>query len=351
MSANDVTSDIIIDDAHLTRTFHGGLIRVWDVQQSKSSACSLVGLATILVQHVNNFIRHIFHLHTWRDKLQLSLFLEPTLYHAALAEFVGTFILTFMILVISTSILVHTSDYSFFPTASAIVQLPLIAFMILSTGPTSGGHLNPMVSFSTFVAGLTEFPRMIVYIATQIVAAIAASYTAKYMLPPSIVDATKLAMCSLGTEQTVQQALTIEIFCCFFVLFGAFGTALDDRQRQVFKPGTAPFIIATLIAMLIYCTATMSSGGTGAVTFPTRCLGPAIAMGLVTSESFTLGSGRVVHNAQWIYWIGPMISSFMVGVLYRVVPPSYLIRVAEKRQLQQELYARNHNTIMKVKEM
>lgn len=328
----DVTDVTDKSKKHLERTFRGGLIRVWVTTQS--TPFSLIGCVNFVLGHIRCLLNDIRHVEGWHKRLQLHLFRDLTLYHAALIEFVGTFLLTFMVIVIVSSILVHAGDYSYFPTAIALVHIPLIAFLILSTGSTSGGHLNPMISFATFVAGMTEFPRMIVYIIAQIVASIAASYTAKHMLPDSVLNAGMLAMCSIGTEQTVHQALTMEIFCDLFVLFVAFGVALDDRQRQVFAPWLAPFIIGTLIAMLIYTTSTLSAFGNGAIAYPTRCLGPAVAMDLVMAKTFTLGNGTVVNNAQWIYWIGPLISSLMIGALYRVSPPGYLSIVAERRSQQ-----------------
>jgi aquaporin-4 len=314
---------------HLERTFAGAIVRVWKPRSKPLTLSDCIGY---LGNHYRCFVNDLQHTDGWKKRLQLSLFRDITLYHAALIEFIGTFMLTFMVITFCSGILAHAQDYSYFPTAIAIVHIPL-AFIILATGSSSGGHLNPMISFATMVAGMTEFPRMVVYIIAQIVGSIGASYTAKHMLPESTLHAGMLAMCSLGTEQTVHQALTMEIFCDFFVLFVAFGVALDERQRQVFAPWLPPFIIGTLIALLIYTTSTISPMSNGAIAYPTRCFGPAVAMGLVTADSFTLGNGTVVRNAQWIYWIGPLISALMIGSLYRISPPGYQIIVAEKKKV------------------
>lgn len=196
-----------------------------------------------------------------------------------------------------------------------------------------GGHLNPMISFSTCITGLTEFPRMVVYIAAQIVGSIAGSYTSKYMLPPSVLSAGMLAMCSIGNEVSIGQALSLEVFGDLFVLFVAYGVALDDKQRQIFGPWLAPFIIGTLIGLLIYLTGPLQPMGNGAIAYPTRCFGPAVAMGLVTADSFELGnSGVIVNNAQWIYWIGPLIASCIHVFFYRAVPPGYTVFIQQRRQ-------------------
>ena len=161
--------------------------------------------------------------------------------------------------------------------------------------------LNPMISFATCLAGLTEFPRMILYMIAQLVGAIIGSYLVRHLTPSSLLATNQLAMCSIGVDQSVAQALTLEIMGDVFALYVAFGVALDDRQRQAMPSWLPPFIISTTIALLIYTTSTISGMGNGAIAFPTRCFGPAVAMGLVTADSFMLGDVRVV-NAQWIYW-------------------------------------------------
>ena len=170
--------------------------------------------------------------------------------------------------------------------------------------------LNPMISFSTCLAGLTEFPRMVLYMSAQLVGAIMASYLVKHLTPSALLPVNQLAMCSIGVDQSVAQALTLEIVADLFVLYVAFGVALDDRQRQAMPNWLPPFIISTTIALLIYTTSTISGMGNGAIAFPTRCFGPAVAMGLVTADSFQIGT-VTVRNAQWIYWsvIGSIIST------------------------------------------
>ena len=230
--------------------------------------------------------------------------------------------------------------------------------------------LNPMISFSTCLAGLTEFPRMVLYISAQVLGAIIGSYLAKHLTPSNLLPLNQLGMCSIGVDQSVAQALTLEIIADLFVLYVAFGVALDDRQRQALPGWLPPFVISTTIALLIYTTSTISGMGNGAIAFPTRCFGPAVAMGLVTAKSFQLGP-TTVTNAQWIYWyvshrtlspahafnclsnayrpvvnefaapllrVGPFIASCIIAFFYRVVPPGYtvLINAERSQRLQQQ---------------
>lgn len=127
----------------------------------------------------------------------------------------------------------------------------------------------------------------------------------------------------------------MEIFCDFFVLLIAFGIALDDRQRQIFPPYFPPFIIGITISLVIYTTGAFSPYSTGAISYPTRCFGPAVAMGLLTDDHFYMANGVRVGNAQWIYWVGPAISSCMIAALYRFIPPGYMLILQEERERKQ----------------
>ncbi len=158
-----------------------------------------------------------------------SLFGDISIWKAGAIEFIGTFLLMWMIIITTCSVIVHQKDYTYFPGVIALVMVPVVAFMIFATATTSGGHLNPTISFATMLAGLTEFPRFVIYVLAQVTAAILASLVAKSSLPSATVESTVLAMCSIGTQQTEGEALTLEIICDFWILFIAFGVALDER--------------------------------------------------------------------------------------------------------------------------
>jgi len=159
--------------------------------------------------------------------------------------------------------------------------------MILATGATSGGHLNPMISFSTCLAGLTEFPRMILDISAQILGAICAAYLCRHLTPSELLAKNLLAMCSIGTNQSESQALTLEIFGDLFVLYVAFGVALDERQRQAMPSWLPPFIIANHDRHPdLRDVHHQPPMGNGAIAFADPLLGPAVAMGLVTARTF-----------------------------------------------------------------
>ena len=44
----------------------------------------------------------------------------------------------------------------------------MVTLMIFSAGAPSGGHGNPLITFSTFLCGLSSLPRTTLYIIAQI---------------------------------------------------------------------------------------------------------------------------------------------------------------------------------------
>ena len=56
-----------------------------------------------------------------------------------------------------------------FPAYVAISNLFLLSLFILAAAPSSGGHINPTITFATHLAGLTEFSRAVLYLTAQLI--------------------------------------------------------------------------------------------------------------------------------------------------------------------------------------
>ena len=54
---------------------------------------------------------------------------------------------------------------------AAVSSIFLLALFILAIAPGSGGHINPIISFSTMITGLTGFSRGILYMTAQTIGA------------------------------------------------------------------------------------------------------------------------------------------------------------------------------------
>ena len=57
------------------------------------------------------------------------------------------------------------------PAYAGVSNFLLLSLLIYATAPASGGHINPLITFSTLNTGLTEFPRDVLYITGQTVGA------------------------------------------------------------------------------------------------------------------------------------------------------------------------------------
>ena len=56
----------------------------------------------------------------------------------------------------------------YIPNWVGVTNVIVIALFIFACSPTSGGHLNPLISFSTMLTGLTPIPRAILYMLGQL---------------------------------------------------------------------------------------------------------------------------------------------------------------------------------------
>jgi glycerol uptake facilitator-like aquaporin len=52
-----------------------------------------------------------------------------------------------------------------------ITNIFLLWLFISALAPVSGGHINPIITFATFLAGLTKFSRAVLYLIGQIAGA------------------------------------------------------------------------------------------------------------------------------------------------------------------------------------
>ena len=84
-------------------------------------------------------------------------------------EFVGSTSLCYVSAMIDTTI-------GSFKTAQAaayvgVTNIFLIGLFICALAPSSGGHVNPLITFTTMTTGLTGFSRGILYMAAQVTGA------------------------------------------------------------------------------------------------------------------------------------------------------------------------------------
>ena len=204
-------------------------------------------------------------------------------WNAYAAEFVGTFFFQYF----SASIIMETREGL---VASALaVGFTLIAISYACIG-ISGAHLNPAVTVGVLISGKCGMgiANALIFIGCQFFGSVFASFLAKWLLPPCVLDPAtgefpSLAKCSPENVLTFNihgslseghglSVFIFELVCTFALVWVYFATAVDERSGcRLFGP------LAVGFAMLA---GTIAEGpGTGASMSPARSLGGAIVFG------------------------------------------------------------------------
>ena len=65
------------------------------------------------------------------------------------------------------------------PIIIALSNWVAISLFIFAAAPASGGHLNPLITLSTFTAGLATLPRTVLYVLAQMIGALIGGFFLK----------------------------------------------------------------------------------------------------------------------------------------------------------------------------
>ncbi|XP_047324854.1 aquaporin-5-like [Impatiens glandulifera] len=256
---------------------------------------------------------------TLSDRLALGDFFSINVWRAAVAELLGTAILVFMIdtIVIST---IETHIKAPNLTISVLIGLT-ITVLLLAVFPISGGHINPVVSFSAALVGLISIPRAFIYILAQCGGALLGAMAVKAVVSSAIQQTFSLGGCTLtiivlGPQGPITmgletaQALSLEVICTFIFLFGSIWIVFDERQSRRFGPVVVCSIVGTVLGLLVFVSTTVTGakGYAGAGINPARCLGPAVIR------------GGHLWNRHWVFWAGPGIGSLVFYIYTKIIP-------------------------------
>ncbi|HLB39805.1 MAG TPA: aquaporin [Actinomycetota bacterium] len=208
---------------------------------------------------------------------------------AAVAEFIGTFALIFF----GAGAIIMTGGGDL--VAIALAHGLAIAIMVSIMAHTSGGVFNPAIQVALWVTGKMPSARSAVYIVAQLLGAVAAAYTLKYMVPALAFDAVNGGIPAVAPEIALGKAVVIEAVLTFFLVWTVFGTAVDERGPLA---RTAGFTIGLIITIDIF----VGAAWTGAAMNPARWFGPALATNDWTNW--------------WVWIIGPIAGGIIAGVGY-----------------------------------
>jgi len=191
---------------------------------------------------------------------------------------------------------------------AAVVQCCILALFIFSLGPVTGSHLSPLITFATFLAKLTSFPRMVLYISFQSLGGVIGAYILRAALGGRPEEVVFSPGCYVDENiVAASQVLALETMGCIFVLFLAFGLGLDPRNRGSFGASLGPWLVGLASALALFAGGIATEGYYGLSCNPARCLGLMAA------------AGRWKYH--WVHWVGDLTACLVHAAVYYSVPP------------------------------
>ncbi|MFT6754819.1 MAG: aquaporin NIP [Urechidicola sp.] len=197
-----------------------------------------------------------------------------------IAEFIGTYALVFF----GTGAMVVESIHPNIGVVGiAIAFGAVVMAMIYAFGETSGAHINPAVTIGFVFAGRFEKKEVVPYILFQILGAIAASFTLKFLFPDLALYGNTLP--SDGWLQSFVLEFILTLILMLVIMKVSSGSKETGTMAAIAIGGTV------LIEALVF------GPITGASMNPARSIAPALASG----------------NFQdlWLYIVAPVIGAIV----------------------------------------
>jgi aquaporin Z len=211
----------------------------------------------------------------------------------AFGPYVGEFLGTFALLFAGTGAIVvnDVSGGTITHVGIALTFGLIVMTMIYAVGDISGAHLNPAVSIGFWLAGRLPLQQALLYGASQILGALAASGLLCLLFPlhPTL-GATLPAMNAL-------QAFVFEVVLSFFLMFVIIHVSVGAKEKGLMA-GVAVGGTVGLEAMF-------AGPVTGASMNPVRSLAPALI------------SGRL--GGLWVYLTAPFIGTALAVASCRLL--------------------------------
>ncbi|XP_008566689.1 PREDICTED: aquaporin-8 [Galeopterus variegatus] len=163
-------------------------------------------------------------------------------------------------------------------------------------GNISGGYFNPAVSLLATVTGGLHLVMLIPYWISQLCGALIGAALAKVVSPEEkFWNASGAAFVTVQDEGQVVGALVAEIILTALLALVVCMTAINEMH--------SPLVPYTVGLSVTVCT--LAGGAvSGACMNPARAFGPAV---MANHWDF-----------HWIYWLGPILASLIVGLLIRL---------------------------------
>ncbi|XP_059314329.1 uncharacterized protein LOC132065105 [Lycium ferocissimum] len=259
---------------------------------------------------------------TIAERLGSPDFFTLDVWRASVGELLGSAVLVFMLDTIVISTL--ESDVKMPNLIMSILIAITLTILILAVFPVSGGHISPVITFSSALVGLISMSRAIIYIVAQCVGAILGALALKAVVSSTIEQRFSLGGCTITVITPgpngpvtvgldIAQAFWLEFLCTFALLFGSLWMAYDHRQSKALGLITVMSIVGLLAGLLVFISTTVTAkkGYAGAGMNPARCFGAAIVR------------GGPLWNGHWIFWVGPGLACFAFYFYTKIIPTNH----------------------------
>ena len=205
------------------------------------------------------------------------------------SEFLGTFFLVFA----ATGVVIvnDLAGGAITHTGIAITTGLVVMAVIYSVGDVSGSHINPAVTVGFWLAGRFPGYRVIQYIVSQCLGAIAASLLLLYLFPDMI------SLTVTMPSGSIMQSFVLEIALTFFLMFVILSVSTGSMEKGI--------MAGSAIGAVVGLSVLWAGPITGASMNPARSIAPALV-----SLDFT---------SLWIYIAGPVIGAAISVVAFRVI--------------------------------
>ncbi|KAJ4716712.1 Major intrinsic protein, Aquaporin-like protein [Melia azedarach] len=263
------------------------------------------------------------HLTALKKILGFGEIFSVNVWRASIAELLGTAVLVFAIdTIVISSIQTETTPPNLL--LSTLIAM-IVTILLLATFPISGGHINPIVSFSAVLTGLMSITRAAIYILAQCIGGILGALALKAVVNSKIEETFSLGGCTLNVVAPgpdgvpvvigleTGQALWLEIICSFVFLFASVWMAFDERQAKALGRVKVCIIIGIVLGLLVFVSTTVTAqkGYGGAGLNPARCLGPALIR------------GGHLWDGHWVFWVGPAIACLGFASYTMIIPSQH----------------------------
>ncbi|KAL8257570.1 hypothetical protein R6Q59_029611 [Mikania micrantha] len=219
---------------------------------------------------------------------------HPDTLKAGLSEFISTLIFVFAGEGSGMAYSKLTYDAPNTPSglvAAALAHAFALIVAVSISANISGGHVNPAVTFATFVGGNISFLTAIVYWVGQLVGSVVACLLLQYAT-----GGMETAAFGLSTDVTVGNALVMEMVMTFSLVYTVYATAVDPKK------GNIGIIAPLAIGLIVGANILVGGAFDGASMNPAVCFGPAVV------------SGTWTHH--WVYWVGPFFGAAIAALIY-----------------------------------